>query len=284
MTDLTIDNNGVKLAASVYGLVDGPPILLLHGISLSRDTWDEIGERLSSRFRVWTIDLRGHGHSDHVPHYDLAGYVSDAVAALDTIGQPTVVVGHSLSGVVAGVLAQQSHPNLLGAMLVDPPWYIGEPEVRAKSVMASVVFRRLSTMQAALQAEDAPLSAFADALGRGNSPLGGKARDHYTARQMLCWGSAMQRQDNRCWEGAISGALLDTLDTERPFACPVKVIQADPRLGAGLLAGHELRLAETHPEAEIVRYDNAVHAIHMLPAFEERFAEDIAAFSSKLTG
>src|SRR5580658_9546920 len=39
VTDITLDNNGIKLAASIYGPADGEPILFLHGISLSRDTW-----------------------------------------------------------------------------------------------------------------------------------------------------------------------------------------------------------------------------------------------------
>jgi pimeloyl-ACP methyl ester carboxylesterase len=67
MTDITIANGNTKLAASVYGSPAADPILFLHGISLSRDTWEEIAQRLSPTYRVWTLDFRGHGHSDRSP-------------------------------------------------------------------------------------------------------------------------------------------------------------------------------------------------------------------------
>ena len=95
MTDIALDNKGIKLAASVYGPADGEPILFLHGMSLSRDTWDEIVQQLKPRHRVWTLDFRGHGHSDRAPRYELADYVSDAKTVLAEIGRPPVIVGHS---------------------------------------------------------------------------------------------------------------------------------------------------------------------------------------------
>ena len=106
MTDLTLANGNVRLAASVDGPLDAVPILLLHGASGSRDTWDETKQQLIDRYCVWTLDFRGHGHSDYAPNYNLAGYVSDAEIALAAIGRPAIVVGHSLGACVAGVLSQ----------------------------------------------------------------------------------------------------------------------------------------------------------------------------------
>src|SRR6185312_358243 len=62
MTDLTLANGNVRLAASVDGPMDAVPILLLHGASVSRDTWDETKQRLMDRYCVWTLIFRGHGH------------------------------------------------------------------------------------------------------------------------------------------------------------------------------------------------------------------------------
>lgn len=50
MTDITIANGPVKLAASVYRSPAAEPILFLHGVSHSRDTWEEIAQRLSSKY------------------------------------------------------------------------------------------------------------------------------------------------------------------------------------------------------------------------------------------
>jgi len=90
MTDIAIANGNIKLAASVYGVDKADPILFLHGISLSRDTWEETASRMSSEFCVWTLDFRGHGNSDRTSSYELAGYVSDAEAALAAIGRPAI--------------------------------------------------------------------------------------------------------------------------------------------------------------------------------------------------
>lgn len=98
MTDVTLVNSSLKLAASIYGPDDAPPLLFLHGLALSRDTWEEGVGRLAQGFQVWTLDFRGHGHSNHAASYTLADYVSDASTALDAIGRPAVIVGHSLGG------------------------------------------------------------------------------------------------------------------------------------------------------------------------------------------
>lgn len=159
MTDITLDNKGVKLAVSVHGQTDSEPILFLHGMSLSRDTWEEIAERLKNRHRVWTLDFRGHGHSDRASSYELADYVSDAETVLAAIERPAVIVGHSLGGCVAGVLAHSGHANVRAAFLEDPPWYLGEPREWEKSTFPKL-FSIISSRQAAWQQERAPLKAY----------------------------------------------------------------------------------------------------------------------------
>ena len=59
MTDLTLSNGALKLAASVYGPPDRPPLLFLHGLGLSRDSWEEGAQRLMDRYQIWTLDVRG---------------------------------------------------------------------------------------------------------------------------------------------------------------------------------------------------------------------------------
>jgi pimeloyl-ACP methyl ester carboxylesterase len=282
MTDITIDNHGTRLAASTCGSADAEPILFLHGISLCRDTWEEIAQQLASRHNVWTLDFRGHGHSDRASSYELADYVSDAGAALAAIGRPAIVVGHSLGGCVAGVLAQAPHPNLRAIFLEDPPWYLGEPGEYERSVFAKV-FAIVSAKQASLQKERAPLAAFLEFVSNAPSAMGGTASDHAGARHLLSHASALQRQDNRCWENAIGGGLLAAISAATAFQVPAKIIQADARMGAALLDGHELRLAKTNPHAEITLYRDCGHSPHRTRAFEARFMGDLKAFISNVS-
>jgi pimeloyl-ACP methyl ester carboxylesterase len=282
VTDITLDNKGIKLAVSVYGPADGEPILFLHGMSLSRDTWDEVVEHLKKRHRVWTLDFRGHGHSDRASSYELADYVSDAKTVLAEIGRPTIIVGHSLGGCVAGVLAQSGDANVRAVFLEDPPWYLGEPGEWDKSVFPKL-FAIVSARQATWQQEKAPLAAYLAFVSDAPSPMGGIGSDHIGPRHLLSHASSLQRQDGRCWgNGKLTNSLLGAIATERKFLCPAKVLQADPRFGPALLQGHEARLAASNPGAEIVRYDHGGHNLHRAMAFEQRFLGDLQSFISTL--
>ncbi len=286
MTDLTIDNDGLRLAASVEGPADGEPILFLHGVSMSRDTWHEVSQRLGDRFQRWTLDFRGHGHSEHPgdANYTLDGYRSDAEAVLALIARPTIVVGHSLGACVAGQLAQQPHPLVRAVFLEDPPWYLGEPDAWQQSLFPRV-FMIVAARQAEWQAEGAPLQTWLDFTTNTPSPMGGLARDHFSARHLLSHASALQRQDNRIWRNvAGSGNALAAIRTDQPFRVPAMVVAADPRFGAALLEGHPERLAATNPDATIVTYEGSGHNPRRSLAFGERFFGDLQAFLSGLAG
>ncbi|MGY3529658.1 alpha/beta fold hydrolase [Bradyrhizobium sp. USDA 4452] len=278
MTDITLDNDGVRLAASVVGPADGEPILFLHGLSLSRDTWQELGDRLKDRYRVWTLDFRGHGHSDRASGYSLADYVSDAETALAAIGRPAAIVGHSLGGCVAGVLAQSGNASVRAALLEDPPWYLGQPGEWEKSAFPKL-FAIVSARQSAWQQARAPLGTYLAFVADSPTPMGGIGRDHFGPRHLLSHASALQRQDGRCWaDGNVGTSVLAAIPTKREFLCPVRIIQADPGCGAALLEDHDARFAHDNPRADIVRYESCGHSPHRSIAFEQRFAADLQTF------
>jgi pimeloyl-ACP methyl ester carboxylesterase len=278
MTDISIQRDGLSLAASVYGPQEAEPVLFLHGLSQSRDTWNEIVQRLCDRYQVWTLDFHGHGHSDRASRYVFQDYVADAEAVVKLLKRPPVVVGHSLGACVSGVLAQSG--AIRGAFLEDPPWFLGE-EAEWKRSVYPTIFPIVAAQQRKLQQENAPLDTFLAFVSNTPSLKGGIAGDHIGPRHLLSHASALQRQDNRCWEAV--GAMLAPIARERAFRCPAKILQSDATLGAALLDGHELRLAATNPQVEIVRYDGATHNIHRERAFEDRFFADLTAFLSRLT-
>jgi pimeloyl-ACP methyl ester carboxylesterase len=278
VTDITIQNQDVRLAASVYGQLEKPAILLLHGISMSRDAWFEVAQKLSDQYLVYTLDFRGHGHSDHTKRYVLSDYISDARATLAAIGKPAIVVGHSLGGCVAGVLAQDGDSNIRAVCMVDPPWYLGQPGEWQKSVFRQL-FAFISGQQRKWQNERAPLSNYLQFVSAAPSPMGGITSDHVNFRQLLCHASSLQRQDPRCWDNVIETAsLFSVIDTTRPFKCPMMIIQADPACGAALLEGHDRRLSETNPQAEIIRYERCGHTPQRTKGFEQRFLQDLERF------
>jgi pimeloyl-ACP methyl ester carboxylesterase len=87
----------------------GPPLLLLHGIGNSAQTWAGVIDQLAASHTVLAPDLLGHGSSDKPRgDYSIAGYANgmrDLLSVLD-IEQATVV-GHSLGGGIALQFAYQ---------------------------------------------------------------------------------------------------------------------------------------------------------------------------------
>ncbi|MEZ5652207.1 MAG: alpha/beta hydrolase [Burkholderiaceae bacterium] len=278
-TDLTISNDGVDLAMSVCGDATGIPLLFLHGFTMSRDTWNETIASLGDRFQSWTLDLRGHGHSGRATSYETADFIADALAAIDAIGRPVVLVGHSLGASIAGSIAQRDNPLVRGAFLEDPPWYLGVPEEYERSIFPRL-FSVLHELQSNLRSADAPLRSYAEFLANAPSLAGGKTSDHVSERHILSHASALQRLDPQAWDAL--GGILAGLTPDRPILKPCRLIQADPALGPAFLDGHERRLEMSNPAVQVMRYDGSGHSPHRALAFEARFAQDLNQFIDEL--
>ncbi|WP_067671445.1 alpha/beta fold hydrolase [Nocardia miyunensis] len=97
----------------------GTPILLVHGLGGSWQTWLENLPALSSRYRVIAVDLPGFGQSQPLPQPvtidDLVGSLTALLDELD-IGQ-AVVIGHSLGGLVSMRLAD-AHPDRVRRLIL----------------------------------------------------------------------------------------------------------------------------------------------------------------------
>lgn len=111
-------SDGASIAYGVTG--DGPPIVLVHGITESRGSWDPLIGPLAREHRVVAVDLRGHGESDRCPPYDVLTMAADVRAVVDAAGAAdTLLVGHSLGGAVVTVYAA-AYPAR-GVVNVDQP-------------------------------------------------------------------------------------------------------------------------------------------------------------------
>lgn len=99
----------------------GPAVVLVHGITESRRTWDPlVAPLIAAGYRIYAIDLRGHGDSSRTPPYDLATMAADLGAVLAHEGlDDALLVGHSLGGAV--VSAYAAGGPCRGVVNVDQP-------------------------------------------------------------------------------------------------------------------------------------------------------------------
>jgi pimeloyl-ACP methyl ester carboxylesterase len=98
---------------------EGPAIALVHGFAGAASNFAVLAPLLAAHHRVVIPDLPGHGGSSRLAAAPtLAGFADRVAAVLDhEQASPTVVVGHSLGGVVALRLAVR-RPDLVGAVVL----------------------------------------------------------------------------------------------------------------------------------------------------------------------
>jgi pimeloyl-ACP methyl ester carboxylesterase len=106
--------------------VDGPDtgalVVCIPGMGDLRSTFRHLRpELVQAGYRVATMDLRGHGDSDATFwSYDDEAAASDALALIELLGGPAVLVGNSM-GAGAAVLAAAQRPDLVtGQVLIGP--------------------------------------------------------------------------------------------------------------------------------------------------------------------
>jgi len=113
---------GLRLAYQVEGQADKPPMVLLHALGERGTSWAPVKGRFAERFRVVTVDLRGHGDSDWPGTYSFQLMRDDVIDLLDHLGLRRVtVVGHSMGGSVAYLLAMQRADQVERLIVDDVP-------------------------------------------------------------------------------------------------------------------------------------------------------------------
>jgi pimeloyl-ACP methyl ester carboxylesterase len=108
------------------GPASGPPMVLLHGATMRWQNFQSIIPHLTPDWHVYACDLRGHGRSGRVAdRYRVVDYCADTIAFLHgRVAEPAIIVGASLSGLIAlGVAAEA--PEFVRALVLLEPGFKG---------------------------------------------------------------------------------------------------------------------------------------------------------------
>jgi pimeloyl-ACP methyl ester carboxylesterase len=97
-----------------HGDPANPTLLIAHGLFGSARNWGVIAKRLSDQFYVVCPDMRNHGTS---PWFGTHNYHNMADDLAQLLIGPSYVVGHSMGGKAAMVLALQ-HPELIEKLVI----------------------------------------------------------------------------------------------------------------------------------------------------------------------
>lgn len=112
-------STGVNLEYAEQGDATGTPVILLHGYTESRLSYQQVLPLLPGNLHVFAISQRGHGNSsksgsNYLPKdfaADLATFISQKKL------QSAIIVGHSMGGIIAQQFALD-YPHLTKALVI----------------------------------------------------------------------------------------------------------------------------------------------------------------------
>ncbi|HQU26434.1 MAG TPA: alpha/beta hydrolase [Acidimicrobiales bacterium] len=118
----------------------GRPVVLLHGLTGDGATWGPVARDLAGAADVVAPDARGHGRSSAPERgYRYDDHARDVEALVRGLGlDRPVLVGHSMGGVTAALVARRARVALSGVVLIDPTFLspARQREVDAGDVVA----------------------------------------------------------------------------------------------------------------------------------------------------
>ncbi|XP_020861458.1 sn-1-specific diacylglycerol lipase ABHD11 [Phascolarctos cinereus] len=116
-------SSGPRPVPLSYRLLDSedthPPLVFLHGLFGSKTNFQTIGKTLQQQTgrKVLIVDARNHGESPHSPDSSYEAMSADVEALLPQLGlAPCVLIGHSMGGKTAMILALQ-RPELVERLI-----------------------------------------------------------------------------------------------------------------------------------------------------------------------
>lgn len=221
---------------------DRPALLIAHGLFGSARNWGVIAKRLSDTREVLAVDMRNHGQSFHHPSHDYPAMAADLAQVIEAQGAPVDVMGHSMGGKAAMVLAL-TRPELVRKLVVldiAPVAYghTQQPQIEA--------MRRVDLASVGSRAEaEAQMSA-----------------DPAIAPFLL---QSLDLSERR-WRvnlDALEAAMADVIgfpEVEGRFDGPVLFLSGE--LSTYVLPEHRARIKALFPNARFARVKGAGHWVH----------------------
>lgn len=246
---------------------DGPVVMLLHGWMASADlNWGAAyGDLVDTGYRVLAIDHRGHGRGLRpLDRFRLTDCAADAAGVLRELGlAPALVVGYSMGGAIAQLVARD-HPDVVsGLVLSGTAQHWQDPETRR-------VWRAMGLM--GLWLSLFPRASWRLGFKRVGIPANERTAwlqsemQRHSASDLAEAGRELGRFDSRPWLGSIQAPVAVVLTTRDDAVSPRKQ--------------HELATAANAQifEAPIRHIDIVTHHAEYNPAL----LEALEALSSRV--
>jgi pimeloyl-ACP methyl ester carboxylesterase len=116
------EGKAAKLNYLDWGPASAGPLVMFHGGAWSWQEYLSLIPSLAPKWHIYALDLRGNGRSEWVSDkYRLQDFAEDNARFLRQLKAPAVLVGHSLGGIVALMLAERCADRVKALILEDVP-------------------------------------------------------------------------------------------------------------------------------------------------------------------
>ncbi len=264
--------NGLKHHYWSCGNVEGPVVVMLHGIRSYANTWLAVAEKLSANYHLVALDLRGRGDSEWSADekYFYPDYVADMEALIDHLDVGNVILlGHSLGGQNAFVYTAK-HPEKVRALLVED---IG-PGSSASGAGAARIIREFENTPSRFDSWEAA-TAFWRSIRPKISDASLKQRVSETLKDDdkggIVWSYDFVGIKNARLAAAKDTSLLpDLWQAVDAIKCPTLVLRG--AISDFLPETVQQQMAERNSRIQCVSIANATHYVH-----DDNFTDFMAA-------
>jgi 3-oxoadipate enol-lactonase len=116
---VALAGRGTTWVREMPGPAGARPVVLLHGLAATGGlNWAGTFHALAKRYRVVSVDHRGHGRGIRTGHFNLEDCADDAAALIEELGlEDPLLVGYSMGGPIA-TLVWKRHPGLVAGLVL----------------------------------------------------------------------------------------------------------------------------------------------------------------------
>jgi pimeloyl-ACP methyl ester carboxylesterase len=116
-----VDAHGIQTSYYLSGKPNGRPVIMLHGMSTSADSFRETMHELGEEMWLIAPDIPGFGYSDNTNPYTFPHLVEWLAAFQDVLELPSsALIGHSFGGTLATTFALAYPEDVTELLLVAP--------------------------------------------------------------------------------------------------------------------------------------------------------------------
>jgi len=254
----TFDAKAAKLNYLDYGSSSDQPLIMLHGGAWRWQEYLSLIPSFGQQWHTYALDLRGNGRSGWVPNtYRLQNFAQDNAEFVSRLNAPAALVGHSIGGVVALMVAARCPGKVKALIIEDVPLTLDN--YRRVVDSSRDMFGLWLGLKKSAQSEQELSLALADAY---------KDYPGVTSTWLLFFAGCLWQLDPTFFN-----ALLDDFDgfTEgydyqdilSKIECPVLFLRGESKLGAIMTDEEIAWLQHNFSNVQCTQIDGVGHLLHL---------------------